>query len=812
MGNLLQDVRYGFRMLLKNPGFTFVAALALALGIGANTAIFSVVNTVLLRPLPFDKPDRIVAVYGTSAKDATEQFPLSYPDFVDYRSQTQTLEHIAGYVRAGSLLKSGDGTVALQGAVVSADLFPLLGVKPVVGRVFTNEEDKKGAAPVVVLSYGLWQRHFNSDPKIVGREITLSGRSVSVVGVMPQGFKFPAEDEKSEFWMPLESDPGTARFLDSRGSRFFRAIGSLKPGVTIQQSETEMNTIARRLETEYADSNTDARIQLVSLQEDIVGKTKPALLILLGAVGLVLLIACANVANLLLARATARVKEMAIRTALGASRGRVVRQMLTESLLLSLVGGTLGLLLAMWGVDLLVKASPAELPRIAEVSLDSHVLVFTLLVTALTGIIFGLAPALQAARLNLNESLKEGGRTGMEGAGRSRVRSLLVISEVALSLVLLIGAGLLIKSFWRLLQTDPGYDTKRVLALDVTLPRVKYPEPERQAAFFQQALQRIAALPGVEAAGATNLLPLGGGDRESTFKIEGYPIPAHGEEPDAMDQIISPDYFRAMGIPLRTGRFFTEHDTKESPQVIIVNEMFVRRYLQGVDPLTKRILLDTEGDNPTPRQIVGVVGDVRHDKLDAQLVPGYYVPYLQSPARRMDVVVRSVSQNPSELAASVRNAIKEVDPDQFVWETRTMGDLLSRSVAPRRFNMMLLGCFALIALILASVGIYGVMAYYVTQRTHEIGIRMALGAKASDVLRLVVRQGMLMALIGIASGLIVAFALTRVMTSLLYEVSATDPLIFAGISLLFIVVSLLASYIPARRATKVDPMVALRYE
>ena len=812
MGNLLQDVRYGLRMLLKNPGFTFVAALALALGIGANTAIFSVVNTVLLRPLPFDNPERIVAVYGTSAKDATEQFPLSYPDFVDYRSQTQTLEHIAGYVRAGGLLKSGDGTVALDGAVVSADLFPLLGVKPVVGRVFTSEEDRKGAAPVIVLSYGLWQRHFNSDPKIVGREITLSGRSVAVVGVMPEGFKFPAQDEKSEFWMPLESDSGTARFIDSRGSRFFRAVASLKPGVTIQQAETEMNTIARRLETEYADSNTDARIQLIPLQEDIVGKTKPALLILLGAVGLVLLIACANVANLLLARATARVKEMAIRTALGASRGRVVRQMLTESLLLSLVGGMLGLLLAMWGVDLLVKASPAELPRISEVSLDSHVLVFTLLVTALTGIIFGLAPALQASRLNLNESLKEGGRTGMEGARHNRVRSLLVISEVALSLVLLIGAGLLIKSFWRLLQTDPGYDTKRVLALDVTLPRVKYPEPERQAAFFQQALQRISVLPGVEAAGATNLLPLGGGNRESTFKIEGYPVPAHGEEPDAMDQIITPDYFRAMGIPLRTGRFFTEHDTKDSPPVIIVNEMFVRRYLQGVDPLTKRILLDTEGDNPTPRQIVGVVGNIRHDKLDAQPVPGYYVTYLQSPSRRMDIVVRSVSQNPSELAASVRNAIKEVDPDQFVWETRTMGDLLARSVAPRRFNMMLLGCFALIALILASVGIYGVMAYYITQRTHEIGIRMALGAQASDVLKLVVRQGMLMALIGIASGLIVAFALTRVMTSLLYEVSATDPLIFAGISLLFIAVALLASYIPARRATKVDPMVALRYE
>nr|MBA2503680.1 ABC transporter permease [Pyrinomonadaceae bacterium] len=554
-------------------------------------------------------------------------------------------------------------------------------------------------------------------------------------------------------------------------------------------------------------------VRVGSLHEAVVGDVRPALLVLLGAVGFVLLIACANVANLLLARAAARGKEIAIRTALGASRARVVRQLLTESVLLAIMGGGLGLLFALWGVDLLVVASPADLPRVREIGLDERVLVFTLGVSILTGIVFGVAPALQASKLELNETLKEGGRGSTEGARRNRVRSLLVITEVALSLMLLIGAGLLLKSFVRLLDTDPGYDAARVLSVTLPISRSKYAEPEKQTAYFQSILQRVRTLPGVETAGATNLLPLGNRDTFNTFNIEGRPPAAPGARTAARDAVLTPDYFRAMNIPVRRGRDFTERDTSGSPPVIMVNEAFARKYFKGEDALGERIIIDDEGNNPLPpREIVGIVGNTHHSSLDAEELEEYYVPFLQIPDRQMELVVRSSSSDPAALAPAVRNAIKEADKDQLVWEMKTMEERVAQSVAPRKFNTVLLGAFATVALLLAVVGIYGVMAYSVAQRTHEIGIRMALGAQKSDVVKMIVGQGMMLALAGVGVGLLGAFAVTRVMANLLYGVSATDPLTFVVISLLLVAAGLLACFIPALRATRVDPITALRYE
>ncbi len=813
MASWWQDLRYGVRMLVKSPGFTFVAVVALALGIGANTAIFSVVNAVLLRPLPFVNAEQLVKVYGGRARGGTGYTPVSYPDFADYKKQAQSFDRVASYSLAGTTLMSGgDEPERLDGAVVSAELFPMLDAKPALGRVFSAEEDQPGAAPVIVLSYGLWQRRFNSDPKISGQEIIIGGRTATVLGVMPADFKFPVQAERVDYWSPLSSDPGIAPLLTARGMRFLPVIASLKPNITLRQAEAEMNTLASQLAAQYPETNTGGSVHLESLHEDLVGDIRPALLVLLGAVGFVLLIACANVANLSLARAAARSKEIAIRTALGASRMRVVRQLLTESLLLSLCGGALGLMLALWGVDLLIALSPPDVPRLAEIGIDARVLVFTLGVSILTGIVFGIAPALQISKHDLNESLKEGGRGSTEGLRRNRVRSLLVVSEVALSLMLLVGAGLLIKSFLRLLETNPGYDTEHVLAADIALSRTRYPEPTQQAAFFQQAIQRVASLPGVEAVGVTNLLPLGGADARISFNIDGRPSFPRGETPAARYQIASPDYFRVMNIPLHKGRSFTEQDAKDSPPVVIVSEAFARRFFADEDPIGKRVLIDTVEKNPPPSEIIGVVGDVRHGRLDAKTEMGFYVPYLQSPARNMELVTRSKSIEPSLLTSSVRGVIKEIDKNQLIWEMRMMSGLVARSVAPQRFNMLLLGIFAFVALVLAACGIYGVIAYSVAQRTHEIGIRMALGAQATDVLRLIVGQGMMLALIGVGLGLLGAFALTRVIASQLYGVSATDPLTFAIVAIMLAIVALAACYIPARRATKVDPMIALRYE
>jgi len=818
MASLWQDLRYSLRILVKSPGFTVSVIIALALGIGANTAIFSVVNAVLLRALPYENAERLLVIYGGGAQDAVIDAPFSYPDFVDYKNGARTLEHVAAYSKSGTFISAGgDEPERVWGAEVSAELFPLLGVQPALGRFFTVEEDQPGGPSVVVLSHGLWQRRFGSDPRIVGREIKmgLAGRSYTVVGVAPPGFEFPISAEGADYYRPFtvitaRNDPSV---ISNRGTRFMPVVASLKSGVALGQAAAELDTITNRLAVQYPDVNAGRRIRLISMHEDLVGNIRPALLVLLGAVGFVLLIACANVANLSLVRASARGKEIAVRTALGASRWRLMQQLLTESLLLAFVSGALGLLLATWGVDLLKALAPGDIPRLSEVGLDSRVLIFTLGISALTGVVFGLAPAWQASQFDLSISLKEGGRGSTEGARRNRTRSLLIVTEVALSLLLLVGAGLLLKSFVRLLNADPGYTAARVLTMLVPLPNTNYSSPEQQHAFFRQALERTRALSGVEAAAAVNVLPLGNRETRTTFNIDGRPPAAPETQVAARNPIITSDYFRAMNIPVRRGRAFTDRDAAAAPPVAVINEAFARRYFPNDEPLGQRLITDDENNNPLPpREIVGVVGNVRLGGLDEEVIPEFYVPFFQSSDGQMNLVVRSSTSDPSVLASAVRGVIKEIDKSLAIWETRTMDERVAQSVAPRRFNALLLGCFAFVALVLATIGIYGVMAYSVTQRTHEIGIRMALGARSGDVLRLIVGRGMSLALIGVACGLVAAVAMTRVMRSLLYEVSTTDPLIFAGVAALLTLVALAACYVPARRAAKVDPMVALRYE
>ena len=820
MRTFWNDLRFGLRTLSKSPGFTLVAVLALALGIGANTAIFSVVNAVLLRALPYENSERLVALYTGGNPAVQPSGSLSYPDLLDYRAQTRSLEYVAGYQSVGTVMSAGAGDEPerVVGTEVMADLFPALGVRAARGRVFTREEDVEGGPPVIVISDGLWRRRFGADPNAVGREVKLglSGRSVTVIGVMPPGFKFPADSvDAVDYYTPFvrENAGPSADFMKNRDSYFIPTVAKLRDGASLEQAAAEAATVASRLEAQYPETNTRRRVRVVSLHEDLVGQVRPALLILLGAVGLVLLIACANVANLLLARAATRGREIAVRTALGATRGRVVRQLLTESMILSLAGGAAGLVLAVWGVDAIVKLSPANVPRLAETSIDARVFLFALGVSVLTGVVFGLAPALQASKTDLAESLKEGGRGGSAGGARTRLRAALVVSEVALSLVLLVGAGLLVKSFRQLLSTDPGFSPARVLAVRVALNTKRFADDDSRAAYFREALARINQLPGVEAAGLTRLLPLGPNDIFNTFNIAGRPPFAPGERTGARSYAVSPEYFRVLGVPLRSGRVFREADGRNSQPVIVVNEALARKYFAGQEPVGQHIILDGPDNRPLPpREIVGVVGNVRFQALNDEEAAEYYVPFEQSPASAPEVVVRAKGEDAASLAPAVRAALKAVDANLLIWETRTMDELVGRSVAPQRFNAVLLGLFAGLAVLLAAVGIYGVMSYSVTQRTHEIGIRMALGAGRRDVLRMVVGQGMVLTLVGLGLGLAGALALTRLMSSLLYGVSATDPLVFAAVSLLLAAVALVSCLVPARRATKVDPMVALRYE
>jgi putative ABC transport system permease protein len=796
-------------MLLKKPSLTAVAIIAIGLGIGANTAIFSVVNTVLLQPLPYPQPQQLVRIASEQRNQALDgRGAFSVPDFLDIQKSSTTLEYVATLQGTGTMTTDGNEPERLLGAAVSADYFNVLGVKPVLGRIFTREEDTPGAASVVLISHGLWQRRYGGDPNIIGREIELGGKT-TVVGVMPAGFEYPISDDNQDFWEPIFSATFmTKEIREERANRSLPVIGKLKPGATVEQAKADLDLISRQVEQNSPESNTNVIFNAVSMHEDITRDCRPALLVMLGAVGLVLLIACANVANLLLARAVARQKEIAIRMALGASRRRIAGQLLTESILLSLAGGALGLLLATWGTDLLVAYGPADVPRLRDVGVDRYVLFFTLGLATLTGIVFGLAPALQASKPAPGSMLKESGR-GVY-TGRSRMRSALIVSEVALSLMLLAGAGLLINSFWRLLHTDAGFDTQGVLALDIPLGRERYKTPEQRAAAFQQLIARMKTVPGVRDVSVVSNVPLTDFDVELSFQIEGRPPYKPGEEAVADYTIAGGEYFRTMDIALLRGRVFTDSDTANSPQVMVVSNAFAKYYFPNEDAIGKRIIMD--GDDKTPIEIIGVVDDVRRNGLDQGVEPEMYVSYVQKPDRRLNLVIRSTTEDASQLAQAARAEVKAFDPRQIIWRAQTIEQLLGTSVAPRKFNMLLLGIFAGVALVLAAVGLYGVMSYSVSWRTQEIGIRMALGAKRTDVLRMVVRQGMTMTLIGLALGLIGVFGLSRVIAGLLYGVSPTDPLTFIGVSIVLLMVALLACLIPARRATRVDPIVALRSE
>ena len=812
MGNLWQDVRYGFRMLLKSPGFTLVTVLALALGIGANSAIFSVVNAVLIRPLPFKNSERLVFMGEWSQQ--IPEMSVSYPNFLDWREQNQVFEQIAAFRSQGFSLTGAGEPEQLSGREVSASFFTALGVSPALGRNFAPDDDRPGGNRTTIISQGLWQRRFGGDPNIVGQQLTLNNESYTVIGVLPATFEWQAP---VDLFVPIGL---RADQLMERGSHpGMYVIGLLKPGVTVDQARTEMKSIAARLAQQYPKENEGHSVALDGLQERAVEDIRPALLVLLAAVAFVLLIACANVANLLLARAATRSKEIAIRTALGAGRLRIIRQLLTESVMLALMGGTLGLLFAMWGIDALLAAIPDDIPRllVMGIRLDTGVLIFTLVISVLTGLIFGLAPALQASKANLNESLKEGGRSGASGASRHRVRNTLVISEVALSLLLLIGAGLLIKSFLRLSQADVGFDPQNVLTMRITLPAARYKESAQVASFWQELLQRTRALPGVKAAGLTRGLPMSGGI-ESSFTIEGRPATSVKDTAVAVSLSVSPDYFRAMDIPLLRGRYISEQDTADAPGVVVIDEMLATRFFPNDEPLGKRLKMGTSDSKSPWMQIIGVVKHVKHYGPDEEGRVEVYMPYVQVPAewraaatRSMVLAVRTTT-DPTGLTSAIRNEVLQIDKDQPVSQINTMERIVADAVAPQKFATWLLGLFAAVALVLAAVGIYGVMAYSVTQRTHEIGIRMALGAARKDVLKMVVSQGMKLALIGVGIGLIGAFAVTRLMSSLLYGVSATDPLTYGGVAVLLAGVALLACLIPARKATKVDPMVALRYE
>ena len=803
MDSVIKDIRYGFRSLLKRPGFTAIALVALALGIGANTAIFSLVNAVVLRPLPFPDPDRLVWAWG-NIRNGGNRASVAPLDFLDYRSQNKTFEHFAASITIPVAVNiTGNGEPErLTASAVTGDYFDAFAIAPILGRSFSLDNEKTGQDRVAVLSYALWQRRFGSDRDIVNKTIILDGKPSQVLGVMGREVSLP---QAAELWVPLnfDSEPG----MKQRRAHFMRPIGRLKPGVSLAQAQADMDLIAAQLEKQYPDSNTGWNLRLVSLQEQLVGSSRTYVFILFGAVGLVLLIACANVANLLLVRAAARQKEIALRTALGASRLRVVRQMLTESLLLAVVGGALGAILAQFGVDLLVSLSPDSIPRTVVVRVDATVLLFTFAISLVTGVLFGLAPALRTLHVNLIDSLKEGVRGADEGVLRNRTRSLLIVFESAIAVVLLIGAGLLVRSLVALQGVNAGFDPNNVLTMRLDLARHKYDTEEKIANFLTELQTRVGNLPGVETVSFITELPLSGQPNDLPFTVEGRPPVTPDQAFGADFRSVNENYFSALRIPLLRGRGFTSQEVRKNDKVIIVSQQLVDAVFPNEDPLGKRLIM-AMGDD-TRYEIIGVVGDIRHRSLGVPPVPTMYFPSIENGFTNLAI---RTNTEPLTIAAAVRKEIQAMDPDQPVAAVKPMTAWIGESISAQRYRATLLGLFAALAMVLAATGIYGVMSYTVAQRTHEIGVRMALGARQRDVLKLVVRQGMALALVGVVLGLVGAFWLTRVMSTLLFQVKERDPITFVAVAGLLIAVAFVACFVPALRATKVDPLVALRYE
>jgi predicted permease len=799
---IFQDLRYAFRTLSRNPGFSFVVVLIIALGIGANTAIFSFVNGVLLSGLPFPEPDRLI-VLAERNPEKPRSGPVSPRNLEDWEKQSKTLEQFGAWRDWRGRIATPEGRIPVSVGIASPGLFGALSVKPVAGRLFLAEDNQRGRDHVVLISYGYWQANFGGDSSIIGQPITLDNESFTIVGVLPPSLKALALG-RFDFWAPVSVDPDQylERFVRNR-----RVYARLKPGVSIEAAQAEMDVIAQQLAEQYPKDNAGYSVSVSSLGDTQVRDVRPALLVFLGAVGLVLLIACANVANLLLARAAARRKEFAIRAALGAGRARLIRQLLTEAVVLALVGGVIGVLLAFWIVDLFVAISPGNIPRLDQVKLDGRVVVFALTLSFLTGVLFGLSPAIGSSKVNLVEHLKEGQRGSAAGLA-ARLRGLLVISQVALALVLLVGAGLLGQSFVRLITLRPGFNPQNLLTVQLFLPSDGYKDQNALSAFYQQATEEFRSIPGVESVGATSAGPQFGGYEPVDVLAGGQTASASGEYPHARYYNVGPDYFHTMQIPLLAGREFTNRDTSGAPAVAIINQMMARQFFPGEDPLGKKVRLVREKQD---LEVVGVVGDVRRFEVGDVVEPEISWPYMQRPRGATYFVFRT-GADPASTVAAVRSRVSALDKEVLVTNVSTVDQMVSAALREPRFNTALIGVFAGLALLLASVGLYAVISYSVTQRTHEIGVRIAIGADQSDIFKLIVGQGMLLTMIGVAIGLAASLALTRAMSSLLFGVSATDPLTFAAIALLLTFVSLVACYVPARRATRVDPMVALRYE
>lgn len=803
MDTLIKDIKFAARSLAKRPGFTLIVVMTLALGIGANAAVFSVINAVLLRPLPYRDADRVVVIWQNDVKAGVPDNGVSPANFVDWSEQSNSFEAMAGIEPFGFSLVGDGEPERFAASLVTSGFFQVAGTDPLIGRTFISEDFQPGNERVVVLSHGLWQGRFGADMTVVGRKLTLNGQPYVVVGVMPAEFQLPQD---REIWAPRVI--GEAQ-RQNRGATYWSVVGRLKQGTTVRQAQEEMNGIAARLAVQYPDVNGEMGANVVPFFEHLTGKIESALWILGAAVGLVLLIACVNVANLLLVRGAERQREFAIRRALGAERLRLLRQTLTESLLLVLVGGVTGVLVASWLVRLIPSLSPATLPRVEHLQMDLRVVLFACGVSALTAIIFGLVPAIQFWRNDIQSTLKESGRNPAAATpGRQRLRQALVISEVAIAVVLLTGAGLLVRSFVRLMQVDPGFTKENVLALQVFLLR-NYREADQIVGFYDQSLEKISALPGIKSAAVVASPPFIDLELNTSFNIVGRPAPPPGSEDSAFYSAVSNEYLGTLNIPLKQGRFFTKFDGPTSPQVVVINEAMVRRYFPHENPIGQRLVVMFGG--PETREIVGVVGDVLYKGLHNQPSPQIFVPHQQNPSSYMTFLVKTSSDPGAQLAA-VKRAIREVNPNQTFALTATMEELVSDSLKQRRFNLFLLGLFAVIALLLATIGIYGSISYSTRQRTNEIGVRIALGAQSHDVLRLIVGQGVWLAVIGIVIGLGAALLLTRAIKSFLFGVSPSDPVTFVGISVLILFTALLASLIPARRATKVDPLIALRSE